>query len=77
MARRAAFLAHRVFASDLMYVDPVFFGFNLITDGPKAAPSPNTRTPQTTEGSKSQTEAIRVRVKSPITREEETHPSGT
>ena len=31
MARRAAFLAQRVFASDLIYVEPVFFGFNLIT----------------------------------------------
>jgi len=29
LARRAAFLAQRVFASDLMYVEPVFLGFNL------------------------------------------------
>lgn len=31
LARRAAFLAQRVFASDLIYVEPVFLGFNLIT----------------------------------------------
>ena len=31
-ARRDEFLHQRVFESDLMYVEPVFFGFNLITD---------------------------------------------
>lgn len=31
LARRAAFLAQRVFESVLIYVEPVLFGFNLIT----------------------------------------------
>ena len=36
LARRAAFLDQRVFASDLIYVEPVFFGFKLITDATNA-----------------------------------------
>ena len=35
LARRAAFLAQRVFASDLMYVEPVFLGFNLFAGAHK------------------------------------------
>ena len=44
LARRAAFLAQRVFASDLMYVEPVFLGFNLLMGR-----TPNARTAQTEE----------------------------
>jgi hypothetical protein len=35
LARRAAFLDQSVFPSDLIYVEPVFLGFNLIADASK------------------------------------------
>ena len=35
LARRAAFLAQRVFPSDLIYVEPVFLGFSLFTSAYK------------------------------------------
>ena len=70
LARRAAFLAQRVFPSDLMYVEPVFLGFNLFTSAYEEKSTVRTnaadqRNTKSQLGSPYQTE------------ERETHPSGT
>lgn len=61
LARRAAFLAQRVFTSDLIYVEPVFLGFNLITGASKGKRTEraNVIRRQGTEGQMSATQSTR------------------
>lgn len=75
LARRAAFLAQRVFASDLIYVEPVFLGFNLTTDASKGDNAKRTSTINRRD-TENQMQTVRLVQKSSQDGGN-THPSGT
>jgi len=77
LARRAAFLAQRVFTSDLIYVEPVFFGFNLITNAHPTHPkviTPNAQSTTNSRGTRNQVHTIQVSSKAQSNRGEKDAP---